>query len=154
MEKDMVRKCREKHKKEFKEFKDIKNHWGKKAVEKMQFRGILGGYSDGTFQPDRVLTQGELAVILVRLLDELQPAKDQDRDTDEDQDEDSEELSDVPDWAKFAVKKGFKHKYLNMKRFHSQVQCVRLTAAVAIAHGAELIRSPISTITRSRIEGL
>ncbi len=119
--------------KEFKEFKDIKNHWGKKAVEKMQFRGILGGYSDGTFQPDRVLTQGELAVILVRLLDELQPAKDQDRDTDEDQDEDSEELSDVPDWAKFAVKKGFKHKYLNMKRFHSQVQCDRLTAAVAIA---------------------
>lgn len=123
------------------EFKDMKGHWGNDCVEKMQGYGILSGYSDGTFQPDKILTQGELAVILDRLLNLSQT-------TDEDYDDEAvteDALSYVPDWAKAAVKKGFHKKYLNMKRFHSQVQCDRLTAAVAIAKALGL--EPVTDFT-------
>lgn len=127
-------------------FKDIEEHWGKQSVEKIQDKGILNGYEDGTFQPDRTLTQGELAVILSRLLEVKQLDEDENLDDDElddeDQDDDEEldddELSEVPGWAKNAVQKGFQNKYLNMKRFHSQVQCDRLTACVAIAKALDL----------------
>lgn len=116
-----------------KEFKDMKGHWGRESVEKMQSLGILGGYTDGTFQPDRALTQAELAVIIDRLLDLR-------GDTDDDQwtDDDDKEYSDIPKWAKKAVKKGIDQKYFNLKRFHSHVQVDRLTACVAIAKALEL----------------
>ena len=120
-----------------KEFKDMKGHWGSQSVEKVQSKGILNGYDDGTFQPDRTLTQGELAVIIARMLEARQG---DDRDI-EDDDQDSDDdvgLSDVPAWAKYAVSKGFQKQYLNRMRFHSQVQCDRLTACVAIAKALDL----------------
>jgi chitodextrinase len=122
-------------------FKDMKGHWGNDCVERMQTYGILNGYADGTFQPDKILTQGELAVIIDRLLNIT-------RTTDEDSDNEAvigKALSCVPDWAKEAVKKGLHKKYLNMKRFHAQVQCDRLTAAVAIAKALGL--EPVTDFT-------
>lgn len=135
------------HGKAFKEFKDMKGHWGGESVQEMQNLGILAGYADGTFQPDKALTQGELAVIISRLLEVRQGSDDQDfedqdfEDQDLEDDEatvDDENLSDVPAWAKAAVHKGFQKHYLNLKRFHSGVQCDRLTAVVAIAKALEL----------------
>ena len=131
----------------FKEFKDMKNHWGNESVEKMQSLGILEGYADGTFQPDKVLTQGELAVILERILDITGKSGEmEDEDVDDNKDlSDDEELSDVADWAKDAVAKGFQKKYLNQKRFNSKVQCDRLTACVAIAKALGL--EPVTDFT-------
>ena len=43
----------------------------------------------------------------------------------------------MPGWAKNAAKKGFKHGYLNLKRFNSHVQVNRLLACVAIAKALE-----------------
>jgi len=126
-----------------KEFKDMKGHWGSQSVEKMQSLGILGGYEDGTFQPDNVLTQGELAVIIARMLDARGI---EDFDDDEVTVED-EDLSDVPSWAKDAVSKGFHKNYLNMKRFNSKVQCDRLTAVVAIAKALDL--EPVTDFTNN-----
>lgn len=136
-----------------KEFKDMKGHWGSKSVQKMQSLGILGGYTDGTFQPDKALTQAELAVMIERLLEKRQNLEEDDEDAiideddaiiDEDEDDD-EDLSDVPAWAKEAVQKGFQKQYFNLKRFRSHVQCDRLTACVAIAKALEL--EPVTDFT-------
>lgn len=123
------------------EFKDMKGHWGNDCVKKMQNYGILSGYSYGTFQPDKILTQGELAVILDRLLDlQQKTVNNSGKET-----VTEDKLYGVPDWAKDAVKKGFHKKYLNTKRFHSQVQCDRLTAVVAIAKALGL--KPVTDFT-------
>ena len=50
-----------------------------------------------------------------------------------DEDTNDAYLKNVPGWAKKAVADGVKNNYLNLKRFHSQVQCDRLTAAIALA---------------------
>ncbi|HYE67663.1 MAG TPA: fibronectin type III domain-containing protein [Anaerovoracaceae bacterium] len=130
--------------KDKKEFKDMGNHWGKQSVEKMQSLGILDGYDDGTFRPDRQLTMAELAVIIDRILDQREANDDEDV---IENDDDDAELSDVPSWAKDAVSKGFHKNYFNMKRFHSHVQVDRLTASVAIAKALEL--EPVTDFTRN-----
>ena len=48
-------------------FTDIWGHWGQEAIEKAVEEGLLTGYPDGTFQPDKALTRAELASVLVRL---------------------------------------------------------------------------------------
>lgn len=124
----------------YKEFKDIKGHWSKQDVEKMQHLGILNGYSDGSFRPDIALTQAELAVIIDRLID-LRGNNDDydDRDYYDDwDDDDDKDYSNIPKWAKKSVKKGIDKNYFNLKRFHSHVQVDRLTACVAIAKALNL----------------
>lgn len=52
---------------ELKTFKDLpNNYWAIKPIEYLATLGIMGGYPDETFRPDRQLTRGELAVILVK----------------------------------------------------------------------------------------
>lgn len=131
-----------------KEFKDMKGHWGKKSVEKIQSWGIIIGYADGTFQPDKAITEAELAVIIDRLIDARLGSDDDDDESvidDSESDTDDEELSDVPAWAKKAISKGFKKHYLNQKRFHSHVQANRLMACVAIAKALDL--EPVTDFT-------
>lgn len=137
-----------KDKDKMKEFKDMRGHWGSQSVEKMQSLGILGGYDDGTFRPDRQLTMAELAVIIDRILDQREANDDEDII----ENDDDEELSDVPSWAKDAVSKGFHKQYFNLKRFHSQVQVDRLTACVAIAKALEL--EPVTDFTRNPFKDL
>ncbi len=132
-----------------KEFKDMKGHWSKQTVERMQNYGILNGYADGSFQPDRALTQAELAVIIERLL-ELRGVKDDVGLTDDDEDDD--EYSDIPKWAKKAVKKGIQNNYFNLKRFHSHVQVDRLTACVALAKALGL--DPVTDFEKNPFKDL
>lgn len=114
-----------------KHFNDINNHWGMQSILRMQELGILNGYEDGTFDPDGILTQAELAVILDRLKTLKQNDNQQALDN-EDIDEDQNVKND-PGWAKKAIANGYKNNYLNLKRFHSEVQCSRLTGAIALA---------------------
>ncbi|HHU18406.1 MAG: S-layer homology domain-containing protein [Anaerovoracaceae bacterium] len=133
---------------QYKKFSDMKNHWCKQTAEKMNYWGIIVGYSDGTFKPERVLTQAELAVIIDRLLD---LRKNNDDDWDDDWDDD-ENYSKVPKWAKKAVKKGVHKKYFNLKRFNSHVQVDRLNACVAIAKALEL--EPVTDFKRNPFKDL
>jgi hypothetical protein len=111
-------------------FRDIEGHWSMNSIMKMQNLGILQGYEDGTFRPERILTMAELAVIIDKLVGErLDTTLDDDEGDDDDKD-----FNKVPGWAKNAAKKGFKHGYLNLKRFNSHVQVNRLLACVAIAN--------------------
>lgn len=60
--------CRPQYKPEEPEAKnDITGHWAEKAIRRCMERGLMRGYPDGSFQPDKPVTRAELAVILDRL---------------------------------------------------------------------------------------
>lgn len=49
---------------------DVTGHWAEKAIRRCIERGLLRGYPDGSFQPDKPVTRAELAVILDRMEDD------------------------------------------------------------------------------------
>ncbi|WP_366923763.1 S8 family serine peptidase [Metallumcola ferriviriculae] len=49
-------------------FSDIRGHWGEKAVLLGQSRGVISGYPDGSFQPERPVTRAEFIRMLVTAL--------------------------------------------------------------------------------------
>ena len=107
-------------------FRDIQGNWGAASILKMQELGLLSGYEDGTFRPNQTLTQDEIAVLLDRI-------REQRFDEDGDWDLEDEDLKVVPGWAKKSVAKGLQNQYINLNRYHSQVQCDRLLAVVQLA---------------------
>lgn len=48
---------------------DIYNHWAERDIQLARNLGWLGGYPDGTMQPDRPMARGEFASLLERALD-------------------------------------------------------------------------------------
>lgn len=50
-------------------FTDIKGHWAQKNIENLAEKGVVNGYTDGSFRPDRMISRAEFAVILVQALD-------------------------------------------------------------------------------------
>lgn len=52
---------------EYKELpSDVKGHWAEKAIEWAMDEGLMNGYPDGTFMPDKPLTRAEYATIEYR----------------------------------------------------------------------------------------
>lgn len=50
-------------------FSDVSDtHWAAKNIEKMSARGVIGGYPDGTFQPNKTVSQVEAVCMAVRAL--------------------------------------------------------------------------------------
>lgn len=49
-------------------FSDIKDHWAEKEINLVVNRGLMNGYPEGTFLPNRAVTREEIAVILQRVL--------------------------------------------------------------------------------------
>lgn len=48
-------------------FTDLTNHWSKKDVEDLATRGIINGYSDGTFKPDAKMSAAEALLFCARV---------------------------------------------------------------------------------------
>lgn len=48
------------------------NHWAYEAIEKMTSKGIVNGFPDNTFKGDKSLTRYEMALVVARLLSELE----------------------------------------------------------------------------------
>lgn len=46
---------------------DAAGHWAESAIRWAVARGLMRGYPDGSFRPDRPVTRGELAAVLERL---------------------------------------------------------------------------------------
>ncbi|MGG3958436.1 M15 family metallopeptidase [Bhargavaea massiliensis] len=46
---------------------DVKGHWAEASIRKAMEKGVIKGYTDGTFKPDEPVTRAQLAVILDRL---------------------------------------------------------------------------------------
>jgi hypothetical protein len=53
------------------------DYWARKPIEYLATLGIMGGYSDKTFRPEKSVSRGELAVIMVKAkgFDPLQAAR-------------------------------------------------------------------------------
>ncbi len=51
-----------------KDFRDLAGHWAAGDIEELARAGILGGYPDGTFRPDRTMSRAEVAGALARIL--------------------------------------------------------------------------------------
>ena len=138
-------------------FSDVNNHWGAKVIEKLSAIGLVGGYEDGTFQPNKPVTMAETIALLMRVApdEELEDPVDGEEesasdvevqnedaaeagdDNAENQDETGEEQEEVqeeiPGWAMGAVEKASQKGILNMNRFHSHVQAERAQVAVWVA---------------------
>ena len=61
--------CRPMYKEEPMPKSDYEKHWARKDIDWCIDRGLLTGYPDGTFQPDRPVTRAEMAVIIRRICD-------------------------------------------------------------------------------------
>lgn len=49
-------------------FRDIKNNWAKAYITALTEAGIVSGYPDGTFKPERHITRAEMVTMLVRVV--------------------------------------------------------------------------------------
>ena len=47
---------------------DISGHWAKDSIIKMINAGVISGYPDGTFKPDKTITRAEFTVMIVKAL--------------------------------------------------------------------------------------
>lgn len=59
--------CRPQYQPEPDTVDDITWHWAKKDIRWCMEHGLMQGYPDGSFQPDRPVTRAELAAVLRRL---------------------------------------------------------------------------------------
>lgn len=63
----IVAVCRPQYQPEPVTVDDVTGHWAEKEIRRCMERGLLKGYPDGSFGPDKPVTRVELAVILDRL---------------------------------------------------------------------------------------
>ena len=47
-------------------FSDIAGHWAESYIEELFDQGITGGYPDGTYRPENLVTRAEMAVFLLK----------------------------------------------------------------------------------------
>jgi parallel beta-helix repeat protein len=47
-------------------FKDIQTHWAKPFIEGLLAKGLISGFSDGTFKPDAKMTRAQYAALVVK----------------------------------------------------------------------------------------
>lgn len=55
-------------------FSDIKGHWAHDTIVKAKELGLMSGYPDGSFQPDKPVTRAELAAAQVKLFEKIAEA--------------------------------------------------------------------------------
>lgn len=48
--------------------KDVQHHWAAEPIYLMSSNGLIGGYTDGTYRPDRSVTRAEFSVFLARVI--------------------------------------------------------------------------------------
>lgn len=49
-------------------FTDVQNSWAREAILTLASKGILNGYEDGTFRPDKNITRAEMVAIMSRIV--------------------------------------------------------------------------------------
>ncbi|RUT33690.1 endonuclease [Paenibacillus zeisoli] len=48
--------------------RDIGNHWASQAIKQFAAAGVISGYGDGSFQPDKPISREEIIVIIARMV--------------------------------------------------------------------------------------
>lgn len=99
--------------------KDVETHWANQDIYKMYSLGLMSGYDDFTYQPNKPVTQLEVISSLVRVL-ELD-GKDRNPSLS------NKNLKDVPSWAKTSVAIAIEENLLDgNKKFQPNKPATRL----------------------------
>lgn len=127
-----------------KSFPDIDGHWAEIDIRNLVSRGMLSGYPDGLFRPDKAVTRVEFTTMLARLLGAgSAPADIPYRDAGK-----------IPDWAKDAVSlahsRGLTVGY-DDNTFRPHTSITREEAAVLLVRAYGMLKtlpdSPVQTAT-------
>lgn len=114
-------------------FTDIGGHWAETDIRHMAARGMVSGYPDGAFRPNKAVTRSEFTVLLSRLLGSGNlmanlPYRD---------------VGSIPDWARSAValaySRGLAVGY-DDNTFRPQARITREEAAVLLVRAYEILK--------------
>ncbi|MEN8904677.1 MAG: S-layer homology domain-containing protein [Clostridiales bacterium] len=78
--------------------------WAKDYIYSAVSKGIIKGYEDNTFKPEKIITRAELSVIIVRSIDDKIYSEEKTNFTDDNK---------IPIWAKGYIKKAFDDKIIS-----------------------------------------
>lgn len=112
-------------------FSDVpEGYWALPFISALAERGVVGGFADGTFRPDRPVTRAEYAAMLQRAFD--QPPS-----------QDIETYKDIPSnfWAAPAIQEATRTEFLSgypAGDFRPDQQIPRVQALVALVSGLRL----------------
>ncbi|MDD2421716.1 MAG: S-layer homology domain-containing protein [Heliobacteriaceae bacterium] len=120
-------------------FADTYQHWAARYIEKMSAIGLLNGYPDNTFKPDRPLTLAEVLSLAMRIA----PEDEQTGETLDELNNNTEELAAIPEWVRKDAGKAAKKGLIKLNRFHSAVQASRAQTMVMVAKALGL--EPVDT---------
>lgn len=83
-------------------FADIQNHWAKPFIQGLIDKGVISGFTDGTFKPDEKMTRAQYAALLVKAFNPS--AK-----------RDGINFTDVADdfWAKNVIQEAYRGEFLS-----------------------------------------
>ncbi len=108
-------------------FPDIAGHWAQNFMERLISKGMISGFPDGTFQPDRKINRAQYAAIITKMF--KLPAK-----------KDIINFSDIPDtfWAVSAIKQAQSMGFItgfSDGRFRPQQNLTRIQAIASLVNG-------------------
>jgi uncharacterized lipoprotein YddW (UPF0748 family) len=111
-------------------FSDIQTHWARLFIEGLATRGIISGFPDGTFRPDRTMNRAEFAAILQKAF--TQPKKRQ-----------YVPFVDVPAkfWAAPAIQNAYETGFLSGypgNRFRPEANISRLEVLISLVTGLDI----------------
>jgi hypothetical protein len=111
-------------------FSDIQNHWARLFLEGLATRGIISGFGDGTFRPDRAMSRAEFAALLQKAF--TQPKKRQ-----------YVPFTDVPAnfWGAPAIQKAYETGFLSGypgNIFRPEASISRLEVLISLVSGLEI----------------
>ncbi|MEO1068245.1 MAG: S-layer homology domain-containing protein, partial [Cyanobacteria bacterium J06638_6] len=120
-------------------FADLGNHWATAYIEALAARGLVKGYSDGTYRPNEAINRAQFAALVAASFGATSPVRG------------SVNFVDVPPshWAAAAIdqaqRRGFLGGYPD-QTFRPNQGMVRVQAIVAVAAGLGLTAAPASVL--------
>lgn len=122
---------------------DIQNHWAKDCIQQLARDGIISGYGDRTFRPDRPVTRAEFAAIINNAFATAPVVRA------------SIDFSDVPAnfWGRAAIRQAYQTNFLSgypNRLFQPNQNIPRVQALVAIASGLNYTPTQAVETTLSR----
>jgi uncharacterized lipoprotein YddW (UPF0748 family) len=123
-------------------FSDIQNHWARLFIEGLATRGIISGFPDGTFQPNRAMTRAQFAAVIQKALPK--PVK-----------RPNVPFVDVPatHWAAAAIQNAYQTGFMSGypgNRFLPENSIARMEALISLVAGLEIpsTLSPVDATLR------
>jgi hypothetical protein len=126
------------------DFKDLpEGHWSQDCVSRLVENGIINGYPDNTFRPDRPVSRAEYAAIVATAFPNVEPERE------------GKEFSDIPSdhWASDAIQKTYRRGFLSGYTdgtFKPNQDIPRVQAFVALASGLDYsVEDPATEVLNS-----